>query len=696
MKIAIALLVFPLSLLAAELDFYPSNPCQEISSLSWGGIAGYRSPRDAWLESDLQDQLVELGMTSLRWPSGSRANAYNLWNHGMFFDEYLGSEGLNALRFIRVLRELKEKSGDELDATLVYRFGTGSATDAADFAEFFLAPSGVGLGVMRDDALIANGIEPGPISVRAFEIGNEIAGDWELEYSWTAEDSREYYFGGDHWRRPLGGDPLRDPLLPDFFGAWPSEDTDLLLRFPPLEPDSVSVYEVELDSQGMPISVTPWFETSDILSAPLGERFFEVKPDSTGILIGDGLSYGYQPEPGIKLVVDYKTINHDGAIAMANAMTDRLLSLGLDQVPVGFCYPLPASELDEQEMHELFSSFDFQIHHWYGRIQPTDDVGSENMAFICSLAEHKAKESWDFYQFQADSVQTALGYDPNWVITEWNATLNEQSNALYGPGAAAFTALYQGGVSSLENQEDFLGSWHFSTCHFGGYLMMFHYDPVTGHSALTMRGLGFKLAHQALSGHVMPVDVDCEMETPVIGGVPVDSLNLPRVLALSSVDEENLAFLLINSSEAVSEPCTLRMNGSQVDLTMDLYTPVSSDPASPLFLSTQSLGSSDEFFVTLPPRSLALFRGLRSSTSSPPSPGSLVFQTRDSPSASPRLFWSRAERGSLIRVYDLRGRRVATQRIEGESGTWLLPASFASGTYWACLKGETRRLVKLR
>lgn len=694
MKLALYLLFLPAVLLAADLEFYPSNPCQGISSLSWGGLTGYKSPRSAWFQGDLQDQMIEIGMDTFRWPDGSQSNAYNLWNHGLYFDEYLGPEGLNAIRLIRLLREMEEKSGKEASALLAYRFGTGSAADAADFAEFFLAPEGVGLGALRDSALVSQGISPGPISVRAFEIGNEIPGDWELEWSWTAENGREYYFGGDRWRRPIGGDPHRDPLLPDHFGSWPRENPDLLLRFPPLEPDSVTVYEVELDSLGNPVSMVPWFETSDILSAPLGSRLFEVKSDSTGILVGDGVNYGYQPLMDRKLIVEYKTLNHDGAIAMATAIRDRLSDLGVDPVPSGFCYPLWNTDLDSLELREVFEAFDYQTHHWYNT--PPFGAGSENMAYICAMAEHGGKKSWDFYQLQADSVETVMGIDLDWAVTEWNATLNEDSNAQYGPGGAAITALYLGGMATLEDQSDYLGAWHFATVHFGGYLHLFHYDGASQHAEATPRALGFKLARAALQGHVMPVDVSCEMETPELAGFPMDSLEVPRILTLSSVDEEELAFLLINSSESVSEPCTLRMHGNLSSLDMDLYTPVTPEPDSPLVLNSQNLGSGSVFVVTLPPRSLALFQGERAPTQSPPGGSSLIFQARQSPSASPRLFWSRATRGSEIRVYDVRGRRLASHRIESETGSWSLPTHFACGNYWACLDGEARRLVKLR
>jgi len=681
---------------AVQIDLHPETPLQELRVDCWGGIAGYRSPRDAWLGSALLDSLASMGMNSLRWPSGSKANAYNWMKHGLYFDEQLGESGLNARRFIGILRELSELSGEEVDATLVYRFGTGSATDAADFCEFFMAPAGQGLGALRDSLLAEAGIAAGPIDVRTVEIGNEIPGPWEWKYSWTAESATAYFHGGDAWRRVPEGGHSHAEEFPDWFVGWPGE-SELLLRFPPLEPDSLSVYEGVRDSLGNFVLTDYWTETDDILSEPVGAREFEVLADSSGILIGDGVTHGAQPDPDHFLVVEYKTLGHDGAVAMADSIRARMAEIGVDAPLIGYCYSPWNDDMTELEIAEALPHFDYQIRHWYGGIDPPSAAGTENQAYVLGGASISAMDSWGQAQSATDSIASVLGHDMGWGITEWNYNLNFDAAGLLGPGGAGFTALYLALLAAPPGLPDFMGAWHFATCHYGGALHLIHYD---GYEILpTTRALGFKLARDASRGRVLAVETSSDSIPGTLNGIPVEGVVVPELFALGSVADPELSLLLISSADAGAPAtiCTLTTTIDFNDLTLRLFIPENDTAASPLYEQVLSLGPGDEYVFDMPARSLGLLSGVLSgSTATEAGASSLLLWSRGNLGPLPSISWSGAKVGTRIALYDVRGRRLGEERAAAGTGSWTLPDRLSTGIYWARMEDRVVRITKLR
>jgi len=681
---------------AARIELHPETPLQPLRDDCWGGIANFNSPRDAWQGSALLDSLAAMGMNSLRWPDGSAANAYNWLKHGLYFDERLGESGIDALRFIGILRELEDLSGESADATLVYRFGTGSAPDAADFCEFFMAPQGQGLGALRDSLLAEAGITPGPIAVRALEIGNEIAGPWEWKYSWSAESASKYFHGGDAWRRVPAGGHSEAEDFPDWFSGWPG-DTALLLRFPPMEPDSITVFEGVKDSLGDFILTDHWTETDDILSVPTGFRAFEAMADSSGILIGDGVSYGAQPDPGHFLVVEYKTLGHDGAIAMADSIRARMAGLGLQAPPIGYCYPPWNDDMSESEIAEALSHFDFQIRHWYGRISPPSAVGSENQAYVLGKASISATESWERGQSMSDSIMSALGLNMGWGITEWNYNLNEDAAGLYGPGGAGFTALYLALLAARPGLPDFLGAWHFATCHYGGHLPLFHFDGAQIEA--TTRALGFDLAHEASRGEALAVELSCDSLPGKLNGAPVEGVLVPELFALGSIRSRDLSLLMISSADAgaVAEACTLSTSVGFDELVLHLFIPEDDSVDASLFEQLFPLGPGSEYVFDLPARSLGLLSGtLSESSSAGEGDSSLLFRARGNLGPRPGVSWSGATPGTRIALYDVSGRRIAQSTVGRSEGSWTLPDRLSSGIYWARMESRVARIVKIR
>ncbi len=590
----------------------PDSLLHEIPPGTAGGALCVFTHDSLWRDPTFQQDLLSLRKAGFRWPWGSRGNAYD-WREHTVFGEGTDWQSVDAPHLIRILRELEDRSGLSIPISLKVPFGVCDAADAADLADYLLAPAGASqLAQERDSLLALLGVEPGPIEVSLMEIGTEIYGYWEWPWSWTCEDAEKYFMGGDQLRWYDAGHS-HGIDMPDTLGCGQVPVDGLVeVRFPPLAPDGadlrVALWEADLQ-QYILVLDEELARVEDLSGYGPEDPVYVVLADSSGVRVPAGFQ---PPDPLHFLLVEYRSVGHDGAIAFADSIRERLDELSLTAPPIAFCHPPydknpEFAQYVEDHIEQIAAGLDCRVDHHY-HINPP----RVNHAWALGDVD-VSRAAWD-------EIEGWCGqYGLSWGITEWNYKClgHLLDNPGYtGPGSAAFTARYLAELGCAAGLDNFLGAWHFRTAVYGAanLLALYVYDSEDPSQFVAeTRGTGFRLAGEMLDGRAVPLSIERDTVTAYsydyYSGLPDSCYGLPEAFAYASLKEDSLSLLLITARDdstldlRIETGCTIR------EVELELCSPVDTTVAAQLLCAEGSLVEGWSFNLELPARSLALLKG---------------------------------------------------------------------------------------
>jgi len=209
----------------------------------------------------------KLKLGTMRFPGGSFANCYD-WKEGLSDPTKMNFK--NAIAFSQFM-------GIEINYMLNY--GTTTAHEAAELVRICNSPDIYYQNKRNTFFGVTN-----PINIKKWEIGNELAANWEWHLSWLAGGAHTriyyqtgdslylprtitdslHYFGGEIWRKgwvPIAGDGMN--ILNSNLGTIKkitsnTIDTSIVkVKFGPIHQDSVIVWVVDTPLSESYISSLP-------------------------------------------------------------------------------------------------------------------------------------------------------------------------------------------------------------------------------------------------------------------------------------------------------------------------------------------------------------------------------------------------------------------------------------------------------
>ncbi len=425
---------FPLPHTQSAMVIDASQPGKPVQAQLWGSNMTNLAPAsETVLHPQFISETKQLRISVIRWPGGNIASAYD-WKQNVMIRPGRRQPLPDGVDIVRILGFVRQ-TGAELSVTV--NFGTMTAQDAADLVAFLNGPVDSEWGARRAELGF-----PKPIGVRFFEIGNEEKQPHMWYNSWTAENPRKYFLGGDEERRGFyrnGANLDKDPVgaKGDFFKALGGPNQSYALRFPPIrdprvyyfaDDEAVLTCILAYRQNGvLPIirdRCELWSQVED-LSIQDGKAKVYILDEQSGRLdFGDGV-HGAMPSQGGYFLVEYTTIGHDGFLDYVRAMRAApsstpiligaaMLPFDQDQQPIA----------DAATMRDIFTHMDFYVRHQYNFDAPIAayasyparrQIASERVARLREIHDRVAQYT----------ASLGLQRVPAIAVTEWNIFLHE-------------------------------------------------------------------------------------------------------------------------------------------------------------------------------------------------------------------------------------------------------------------------------
>ena len=369
----------------------------------------------------------------IRWPGGNNANNYRWQKH------------LNENNKLNLKNLIPFLDSYNVELQIVVNFGNGSATEAAEFVNICNNQNAY-YSQLRDSLL--NTLNP--INVKYWEIGNESTDAWTYGYSWLGfQDSihfqsgipnntftrREadslYYYGGalfrEGWVEIIGGLDKNTAILGDikFYTNVQTTDT-IIVTYPSLDTtntNSVRVYRTSnFDVSWAGDTTTNQQELYDSIANPANLlSAAEFSWSQTEVILN--------PIGGIDssdlILVEYNSVDHDGAFAFRN-----LMKAADPSIEIGYTVQPEDSLISNLSFQQDFASSppNFMIKHPYasGLTIPAIQQGYFSEAAYVSEKKVQAMVNvgniWN--QLELDwGISNEIGLS----ITEWNVALYDEA-----------------------------------------------------------------------------------------------------------------------------------------------------------------------------------------------------------------------------------------------------------------------------
>lgn len=506
----------------------------------------------------------QIGVTMIRWPGGNNASAYD-WKRDEMIQPGRRAPRPDGVDIARILQFVHD-TGAELSITV--NFGTMSAQDAADLVEFLNGPADSTWGAKR----AALGF-PEPIGVRYFEIGNEENQPHMWYYSWTAENSYKYFFGGDEERRGFYnnvGNPDRDRAgtKGDFFKVSGGPGQTYRLRFPPVRDvqvfgfvdksaaeNCITAYRQTGQVPTIPDQCESWTPTTNLASASATDRVFEVDSVRGELRFGDGV-HGAIPPAGSYFLVEYTTYGHQGFLDFARAMraapSSVPIQIGAAMLPFVGAQPIA----DTAVMREIFNQMDFYVRHQYDASFSVSQYGSYRAGRQIA-ADRVDTLSGVYNRIQQYRSTIDVSSPLSIGVTEWNVFLNQKYWHI--------NRTLQGGVITAEwfirllNQQPDLPVVYAEQFALGGGNLSLIRSQTNG--SIAPMGYVFQGFSNWPGSRLLSISVDSPKAQAYDREVPYVT-----AAAALSADDSTLRLAVVNNAESTSIIVTLQMTG---------FTPVS-------------------------------------------------------------------------------------------------------------------------
>ncbi len=430
-----------LSLLFSSLTYgqsiniiLPENPVIDSILPEWKGYNHGGGVNISEIQTtDFINAFSKLDPGIIRWPGGNKGNNYH-WE-----DHLNENNKLNLKNLIPFLDTFN------VELQIVVNFGNGSATEAAEFVNICNNPNAY-YSQLRD-SLLNN---PNPINVKYWEIGNESTDAWTYGYSWLGfqdnihfqsgipnntftqrEADSLYYYGGDlmreGWVEIIGGLDKNTAILGDikFYTNVQTTDT-IIITYPSLDTtntNSVRVYRTSnFDNSWAGDTTTNQQELYDSIANPANLlSAAEFSWSQTNVFLN--------PIGGIDsndlILIEYNSINHDGAFSFRNLMkaADSSVEIGYTVTPDD---SLASNLIFQQDFSE--SPPEFIIKHPYasGLTVPAIQQGYFSEAAYVSKKKVQAMVNFGNIWNQRE-LDWGISNEIGLSLTEWNVALYDEA-----------------------------------------------------------------------------------------------------------------------------------------------------------------------------------------------------------------------------------------------------------------------------
>lgn len=423
------LLCFALSSFSQTIINLPATPQTYQIPAAWRGNNLSATALMTWLDNPgFQNAFQKLHAGPLRWPHGNRANNFD-WQANLSNNGYFNLK--NASTFVN-------QQGASLQ--MVVNFGNGSATEAADFVRFCNSNSQPWPG--QRQSLLGNS---SPIGVKYWEIGNEVTTPWGFGWSWLghqdniffrsgaspkvftqSEADDLYYFGGSLWREgwveKIGGLTNNTAILGtlrNIQNAVPS--INFKVDFPQLDVN---------DPIAVRVWITPnfdvnWGESTNDMQMLYDSLTSPWNALPTSMFSWTSTDVNINPPGNIPagsvILVEYNSINHDGAFAFRNAMkaADSSIEIGYETV-------IKPAQSNDPVFQAAFAASppNFMIKHSYSGNQVSPNISAGRFSEVAYLPV-QLKQSFVDNQAILDGFESSWGIpnDVGFAYTEWNIAL---------------------------------------------------------------------------------------------------------------------------------------------------------------------------------------------------------------------------------------------------------------------------------
>ncbi|WP_233267440.1 hypothetical protein [Paraglaciecola sp. L3A3] len=323
----------------------------------------------------------ELGLTTYRFPGGSEGNLYK-WKRGIGplserIDNVSGnnrgpqSNEFGSDEFGRLLETTNFKHG-----FMMVAYGYEKPDDAADWVEYMNSPVGANPNGGKDWAKVrAENGHPEPYNIKYWEIGNEVYGNWELNWG-SYPDKFDAKRGtgnapvdnvagkagtlpfGDADRYIHGGYRYFEQQKAASVSSWQDQhiktngqaNQQLFVKFPP----------VDLSQNDLPfilkVGDEEWQKVTDFSLSKANSKHYVLETETGQIIFGNGQN-GLIPPSGEFVFVNYRSGKQPGFIEYYQKMK------AVDpSIVVLSCFE---KESFYQGMAEVNSPFDGVVKHYY-------------------------------------------------------------------------------------------------------------------------------------------------------------------------------------------------------------------------------------------------------------------------------------------------------------------------------------------
>jgi len=396
----------------ATITVNAARPDRMITGDLWGSNLLQYAPASMTVNhAGFVDAARQMGLRLIRWPGGNNADAYD-WKRDEQIEPGRLLQNPNDVDILRMIQFTRDIGAEPM---ITVNFGSMSAQDAADLVEFLNGPVDSPWGEKR----AARGF-PDPLNVRFFEIGNEIHHLHMWYFSWTAQNSEKYFFGGEEERRGFYGGTKHDPLgaKGDFFRADGGPNQTYTLRFPPVR--DVRVFWAATREEAENHIYEEWTEVTDLSTQPPDARVFTLDAEAGTLRFGDGV-HGAMPPAGSFFLVEYTTYGHQGFVDFARAMRAAPSSVPIQVGAVMLPFTDDGQPLfDEARMRQVLAEMDFNVRHQYNASFPYDTY-----AYRRQMATERVN---GLHQGVLRQYLDEIGMDKEIgvAVTEWNIFLDER------------------------------------------------------------------------------------------------------------------------------------------------------------------------------------------------------------------------------------------------------------------------------
>ncbi len=551
----------------------PATPVIDTIPSAWRGYNhGANSNLTLFNNQTFIDSFPKIRPGIIRWPAGNSSQDY-------YWEDDLSTPGkFNLKNVVPYLNQFN------VDLQVVSNFGTRSAAEAAELVSF-CNNTNTYYTNLRNSLLGSSD----PINVKYWEIGNESNTRWAFAWSWLGyqdfirfrtgvalkpltheEVDRLYYYGGDFfregWVEIIGGLDIQTAILGDAKYYDTATTTDVIkIEYPKLDitnSNAVRVYRTPNFDQN-------WAHSLGTTNADV-QALYNSLTNPSNLLSVNEYSWNethvtLTPIGGIQLndaiLIEYNSIDHDGAFAHRNAM-----KLADPTIEIGYVVALQPELYNDLTFQQDFtvSPPDFMVLHSYpGNKTQTLAVNGyfSEIAYVAKdeiarLAEHQTL--WNQREV-AWGIPNEVGV----AVTEWNINLYDLAPADHphrGISSGVYVASFFANLfeKSLEEVIDLRVNNHFALIASGNnFIHLFHSNAILEMSA---QGKATALVMESVGEHMFPVTVSNMPQITIDNqGTP---LTIDAIEKWGGISDNNNSFvnlLFINRDDTQSHTVDLQI-----------------------------------------------------------------------------------------------------------------------------------------